>query len=73
MKKISAKELTEDVNNGMTRKALLAKYSISVASLKSLLKTLGLNPKREVKPKVELVMDIDFEEVTSEESVSRLN
>jgi hypothetical protein len=56
--KVSMKAFTEDVNNGATRKELMAKYGLSVASVKQIAKRLGLEIKRDMKPKFELVEDV---------------
>jgi len=55
--KVSMVEFTNDVNNGLTRKELRAKYNLSMDSVKAIAKKLGLEIKRDVRAKFELIDD----------------
>lgn len=55
MKEVSAIEFTTDVNNGMSKSELVAKYELSPANVKSIAKELNLTIKRTIKPKYKLV------------------
>ncbi len=56
--KINGVEFTTDVNNGMNKAELIAKYGISSASVKEIATTLGLTIKRAVVAKYTLVWDV---------------
>lgn len=65
MKQISAAEFSADVKNGMNREELMKKYELNPTALKKLAKQLNLTIKRTVKPKYELIMDIESTTVES--------
>ena len=56
--KIVKGEFTADVNSGMTKAELIAKYKVSSDSIKQIAKMLNLTIKRAVAPKFILVDDV---------------
>jgi uncharacterized protein YjcR len=72
-KKISEKEFTEDVNSGMPKSKLIEKYGISSDSVKKIARQLGLNIKRAVKPKFELIRDVEILDFNTTQETSSLN
>ena len=66
-KKVSKKEFTELVGKGFTVKELAEYYTLSDDSIRRILTTLGLKCKKKVKPKFELIDDL--EESTEKEKV----
>ena len=72
-KKISEKEFTEDVNSGMPKSKLIEKYGISSDSVKKIARQLGLNIKRAVKPKFELIRDVEILDFNTKQETSSLN
>jgi uncharacterized protein YjcR len=73
MKQISEKEFTEDVNSGMPKSKLIEKYGISSDSVKKIARQLGLNIKRAVKPKFELIRDVEILDFNTKQETSSLN
>lgn len=72
-KQISEKEFTEDVNSGMPKGKLIEKYGISSDSVKKIARQLGLNIKRAVKPKFELIRDVEILDFNTTQETSSLN
>jgi hypothetical protein len=72
-KQISEKEFTEDVNSGMPKSKLIEKYGISSDSVKKIARQLGLNIKRAVKPKFELIRDVEILDFNTTQETSSLN
>ena len=67
--KIVKGEFTADVNSGMTKAELIAKYKVSSDSIKQIAKTLNLTIKRAVAPKfilVDGVTDVVVEQVVDQ-------
>lgn len=58
-KKVSKKEFTELVGKGFTVKELAEYYTLSDDSIRKILTTLGLKCKKKVKPKFELIDDLE--------------
>jgi len=73
MKQISEKEFTEDVNNGMPKSKLIEKYGISSDNVKKIARQLGLNIKRAVKPKFELIRDVELLDFNTTQETTSLN
>jgi hypothetical protein len=73
MKQISEKEFTEDVNSGMPKSKLIEKYGISSDNVKKIARQLGLNIKRAVKPKFELIRDVELLDFNTTQETSSLN
>ncbi len=74
--KVSMVEFTNDVNNGLTRKELRTKYNLSMDSVKAIAKKLGLEIKRDVRAKFELIddsLEITTIEVVETPVVNSLN